>query len=201
MRCKKALCLTVVACIGVMLLSVAQIASAEPNLAGMDRQALAIATQCRNAVAGRLEQLIKSGKLSQNQLFDTFYIPIPNTYPQKFHTQYDTVLDATIQNILDNYLKTNSHILYVVATDTHGYAPTHNSKYSQPQTGNKEIDAARSRAKIIFTDRTGLAAAKNTSTYLLQEYARDTGEMVYDVSVPLFIRGQRWGCIRVGFSK
>lgn len=40
MRCKKTLCLTVVACIGVMLLSVARIASPEPKLAGMDRQAL-----------------------------------------------------------------------------------------------------------------------------------------------------------------
>ena len=47
---------------------------------------------------------------------------------------------------------------------------------------------------------TGLAAARNTEPYLLQKYARDTGEKMADLSVPIFIRNQHWGAVRIGYK-
>jgi len=171
------------------------------KLTGFEKQTFDVASRCRDEIVNRFELLLKNGKLSVGQLFDTFYIPIPNTYPQKFHTQYDRLFDSNIMNLLDSNLRKNSHFIYFIITDVNGYVPTHNSKYSQPLTGNKEVDIRKNRTKIIFNDRTGLAAARNTSPYLLQEYARDTGEMIYDLSLPIVVRGQHWGCVRVGFSK
>jgi len=176
-------------------------AFAEGELKGTNLQAYNLASKARDEISNNFEQLLKSRNLSLSQLFDTFYIPIPNSYPQKYHTQYDKVLDNTIQNILDNYLKKSSHFIYFIISDVNGYVPTHNSKYSQPLTGNKEIDSIKNRTKVIFNDRTGLAAAKNTAQYLLQEYSRDTGETIYDLSVPIYTRNQHWGCVRVGFTK
>ena len=158
------------------------------------------AKQCRDEVVRRFENLVRFGKLTDAQLFDTFYIPIPNTYPQKYHTQYDKVLDGALQSLLDSYLRRNSRFVFVVVTDANGYLPTHNSKFSQPLTGNKEVDAKKNRTKLIFDDRTGLAAARNTDDYLLQQYLRDTGETMYDLSVPIFIRGRHWGCVRIGYK-
>lgn len=170
------------------------------ELKGMDLQVKTWAEECRKEVTDQMELLITSGKLSLGQIFDTFYIPIPGTTPQKFNTQYDKYLDEAIQNILDKYLEKSDRLIFVVATDKNGYVPTHNTKYSQPLTGDKDKDLVGNRTKRLFNDRTGLAAAKNTEPYLLQKYNRETGEQMADLSIPIMIRNQHWGAIRIGYK-
>lgn len=145
------------------------------------------AMACRTEIETQYEFLVTSGKLTMVQMFDTFYIPIPNTSPQKFKTQYDRLSDAVIQRILDKYLAKDPRIAFVVAVDRNGYLPTHNSK-------------ARDRAKRIFNDRTGLAAARNTEPVLVQKYSRDTGETMVDLSVPIYIHNRHWGALRIGYK-
>lgn len=158
------------------------------------------AEECRAEVITQLELLVSSGKLTSGQLFDTFYIPIQNTSPQKFHTQYDELFDQVIQRIIDSYLKKDPKIIYVIAVDRNGYVPTHNSKFNQPLTGNPEADAAKNRTKRLFNDRTGLEAARNKEPYLILQYSQDTGENIIDISVPVFIHKQHWGAIRMGYQ-
>ena len=147
----------------------------------------ALAVQCQAEVRAQFEFLVTSGKLTMAQMFDTFYIPIPDTDPQKFRTQYDTLCDSVIQGILDKYLEKDPRLFFVVAVDRNGYLPTHNSR-------------SRDRAKRIFNDRTGLAAARNTEPVLVQKYFRDTGETIYDLSVPIYVHNKHWGAIRFGFK-
>jgi hypothetical protein len=168
---------------------------------GFDRKVLAIAQQCRDDVIQEFENILDSNELTFNQLFDTFYIPIPNTHPQKYNTQYDAVSDKRIRIILDKYLEMDDRLLFVVAVDRNGYVPTHNSKYSRPMTNDQEYNTIHNRTKRLFNDRTGLAAARNTDEYLLQKYERDTGESFYDLSLPIFIRKKHWGAIRIGFRE
>lgn len=170
-------------------------------LSGFDRQALKDAQECRDQIVDQFELLLTSGQLSIAQLFDTFYIPIPNTYPQKFHTQYDQKLDGILRPILDDCLARSKRYIFVVAVDRNGYLPTHNTKYSQPLTGNPDVDTKRNRTKRIFNDRTGLAAARNIKPYLVQHYSRDTGEVMTDLSVPIMVRGRHWGALRIGYKK
>ncbi len=99
------------------------------NLKGLEKRTYDLASRCRDEIVIRFELLLKNGQLSVGQLFDTFYIPIPNTYPQKFHTQYDKLFDSNIMNLLDSNLKKNSQFIYFIITDVNGYVPTHNSKY------------------------------------------------------------------------
>ncbi|UOD34660.1 chemotaxis protein [Deferribacteraceae bacterium V6Fe1] len=165
------------------------------------KNVLNIANECRSEIVDLFNSYIGSGKLKVNQIFDTFYIPIPNTYPQKYHTQYDMVTDEELRKILDNCLEKDKNFIFVVAVDKNGYLPTHNTKYSQKLTGNPEIDILKNRTKRIFNDRTGLAAARNTEPYLLQSYNRDTGEKMYDLSVPIFINNKHWGALRIGYKE
>ena len=53
----------------------------------------------------------------------------------------------------------------------------------------------------MFNDRTGLAAARNEKPFLLQRYSRDTGEVMMDISVPIYIEGRHWGAIRIGYQQ
>jgi hypothetical protein len=175
-------------------------ALSQEKLSGFDLQVHEMARACRDQVAAAMLKLVKGNTLTLAQLFDTFYIPIPDTDPQKYHTQYDRYTDETIRIILDNYLSKDERIKFVVAVDKNGYLPTHNSRYAKPLTGDGAYDTQHNRTKRMFNDRTGLAAARNEKPYLLQSYSRDTGEVMKDLSVPIYIDGRHWGAIRIGYQ-
>jgi hypothetical protein len=174
-------------------------AFAEDDLTVFDLQVKTWAEDCKKEVTSELDRLLSSGRLNMGQLFDTFYIPIPNTDPQKYRTQYDKYFDEVLQIILDKYLEKDKNIVFVVIVDTNGYLPTHNLKYSKPMTGDNKVDILGNRSKRMFNDKTGLAAARNTNPYYLQKYSRDTGETMKDLSVPIFIKEKHWGAIRFGY--
>lgn len=171
------------------------------ELDAFDQKVKGWAESCTDEIVAQFQLLLRSGKLSVPQLFDTFYIPIPDTSPQKFHTQYDRMVDGVLRPILDKYLELDPRLVFVVAVDVNGYLPTHNSRYSQPLTGDGDTDTKWNRTKRIFNDRTGLAAAHNKDPYLLQRYSRDTGEIMSDLSVPIRLQNRHWGALRIGYRQ
>ncbi len=199
-KCTLRHCISV--CVCLFSICFYTIATAEQiSESGFDRKVLEMAKQCRAEIINEFNDMISTNELSFNQLFDTFYIPIPNTNPQKYKTQYDDITDKRIRIILDKYLEMDERILFVVAVDRNGYLPTHNSKYSKPLTDDQDYNTKNNRTKRLFNDRTGLAAARNQKEYLLQKYERDTGESFYDLSLPIFVKDKHWGAIRIGFKK
>jgi methyl-accepting chemotaxis protein len=134
------------------------------------------------------------------QLFDTHYQPIPGTSPQKYRTQYDEAFAASLQPIYDRYLGNLPGGIFAICVDRNGYAPTHNSRYAQPLTGNSATDLTNSRDKRLFNDPTGRRAAANDKPLLLQTYMRDTGEVLCDLSMPITLNGKPWGSVRLGFD-
>lgn len=186
----------------VILMVIANAISAEDDtLTPQDLAIKQIALECRIKIADQLEKLVAHQELTMDQLFDTFYIPIPNTSPQKYHTQYDRYTDIYLQHILDETLYMDDNISFVVAVDLNGYLPTHNLRYSKPLTGDSDVDTRDNRTKRLFNDRTGLAAARNEKEFLIQKYNRDTGESMADLSIPIYIDNRHWGALRIGYSR
>ncbi len=156
-----------------------------------------------------LEGALESGALSRAQLFDTDYQPIVegplsgSTIP-KYHTAYDRYLDDRIRPILDTFLDTDSTVVFAVLTDRKGYVPVHNSRYSQPLTGDPARDNLGNRTKRIFADPTGLNASRyeggDGNQVLRQVYQRDTGETMWDLAAPVYVKGEHWGGFRIGLS-
>ena len=156
-----------------------------------------------------LENALTSGELNEAQLFDTDYQeitagPLAGASIAKYRTAYDAYLDRTIMEFQDTFVTSDDMVVFAVLVDRNGYLPTHNTKYSQPLTGNPEQDIVGNRTKRIFNDPVGLAAGQYTGEdgkgYLRQVYQRDTGETMWDVSAPVFVRDRHWGGFRIGFS-
>jgi methyl-accepting chemotaxis protein len=61
------------------------------------------------------------------------------------------------------------------------------------------VDIVNNRTKRIFSDRTGKRCGSNTQPFLLQTYKRDTGEVMHDLSAPIYVNGQHWGGFRIGY--
>ena len=62
------------------------------------------------------------------------------------------------------------------------------------------MDIARARHKRIFDDPVGQRLAANTAGQLFQTYSRDTGEIVNDISVPVYLGPEHWGAVRIGLD-
>jgi len=169
---------------------------------------------CVRTGGGALEAIIEYGRDFQRQVlenlralrdqglnvFDRNYRPIAGTHPPKFSTAYDESFARQLQPIMDRTCKELRGCAFAICVDGNGYAPTHNSRYARPLTGNPEQDLARSRDKRLFDDPTGIRAARNQKNLLLQTYMRDTGEILCDLSMPLVLDGRHWGSVRLGFS-
>ena len=183
----------------VLLLSPAAIAQ---ELNAFDQQVKQWAMECRDAVTKQFNLLLTSGKLSVPQLFDTFYIPIPDTDPQKYRTQYDLLSDGVVQPIIDKYQSVDKRVMAVFIVDRNGYVPTHNSNFSKPLTGYPYVDIKINRTKRMFNDKTGLAAARNEKPYIMQSYRADGDSAnLSDISVPITIQGRHWGAVRVVYKR
>lgn len=151
------------------------------------------------AIGALFERAIQEGKLKESEIFDTQYQKIPKTNPEKFHTAYDRFTDEALPAIQEPILQRNNFITYAGAVDINGYFPTHNKKFCQPLSGDYSKDLAANRTKRIFNDRTGSRCGSHTQPFLLQTYKRDTGEVMHDLSVPIYVNGKHWGAFRVGY--
>jgi len=151
-------------------------------------------------VQAMFEASVKNNTMPENKLFDRQYAPIPGTDPQKFKTKYDDFCDTSLPPIQEKFLQNTSGLAYAICTDPNGYVPTHNSVFAKPPVGDYQTDLLNSRSKRLFSDPTGIRCGSHTQEFLLQTYKRDTGEVFHDISVPIYVNGQHWGGIRMGYK-
>ena len=164
-------------------------------------QVKAYAAELSNGVQTAITEAIKNGTLSEADLFDRNYQPFAKkTDPPKFTTRFDGFFDRVISPMQESIVNRDSQIAYAICFDNNAYVPCHNLRFSKPLTGDTEVDKVNNRTKRIFGDNTGMRCAKNTDGILLQTYRRDTGEILNDLSVPIFINGKHWGGIRFGYK-
>jgi methyl-accepting chemotaxis protein len=163
------------------------------------------ATECSQKISRVLEQLLDSGDLTQDQLFDVKYKEIEGTIPVQYSTAALPFLERVLPEIQEEMLGLDSSMIFCAAVDRNGYLPVHNKLYSQPQKSDDiEWNKTHCRNRLIFDDRAGLAAARNLSSHLIQAYPRELGDgevvMMKEVDVPIMIYGHHWGGLRTAYN-
>ncbi|MGB0466588.1 MAG: methyl-accepting chemotaxis protein [Pontibacterium sp.] len=157
------------------------------------------ARTCADHIGTIFEQAIESGALSEADLFDRDYQPIQGTNPLKYSTRYDQFTDRALPSVQEAALLEHDSLVYAIITDPNGYVPTHNNQFAHPPTGDHNTDLVKSRSKRLFNDRTGIRCGAHTNSMLLQTYKRDTGEIMHDLSVPVYVSRRHWGGFRIGY--
>ncbi|MBI2305992.1 MAG: methyl-accepting chemotaxis protein [Rhodocyclales bacterium] len=148
----------------------------------------------RDAIQAKFAELAKRGV----NIWDQNFQPIANTNPQKFNVSYLADFEREVQPLFEAALAQMKGGLYSIVIDSKAYIGIHNLKYSKPLTGDYQADLVGNRTRRIWTDPTGQRAAKNTSPMLLQTYARDTGEILSEINMPIVVDGRPWGNVRIG---
>ena len=160
----------------------------------------AIVQEMAGQVSAVLETAVARGRISLQDLFDDKYQPIAGTRPPKFNTRFDALCDQILPPIQEALVGRNPEMVYAITCDRRGYVPTHNQRFSKPLTGDEQVDFVNNRTKRIFDDPVGRRCGDHEKPFLLQTYRRDTGEIMHDISAPVYVQGRHWGGVRIGYK-
>ena len=168
------------------------------------RPLIARAQELAGEIAGTFERVLDERALSEAQLFDTTYVPVPDTDPEQFETPSLKVLQRILPPIQEPALAGDRRLVFCLAIDRNGYIPVHNVIYSQPQRPGETVwNTANCRDRRMFDDRTGITAARSMRPFVVQSYRRDMGGgqfvLMREIDVPLNIRGRHWGGLRMAY--
>lgn len=142
--------------------------------------------------------------LTEEQLFDTAYVPIEGTNPPQYRTAALHWLEQVLPPLQEPLKAADPRMTFCAAIDRNAYLPVHNAVYSKPQRpGDLAWNVANCRNRRIFDDRAGLAAARNIRPFLIQNYPRDMGNgvtiMMREIDAPIRVRGKHWGAFRTAY--
>lgn len=155
------------------------------------------ARSCKKEIDQQLESLKQS-----LDLFDCNYQRMNHGQePAKFSTNYVDAFDTKLQPLFDSFLKVHPEFIYTVLVDKKGYIGTHHKAASIAISGNFNVDLVKSRnRRIFFNVNAEKRRVTHTQPFLLQTYIRDTGEILSELSIPVYIDGKHWGAFIIGFN-
>jgi methyl-accepting chemotaxis protein len=145
----------------------------------------ALARQGAAMTQNVFETALRTGALTEADLFSQEYREIPGSQPKRYHSRYDAFTDASLKPLLDVFIE-DASVVFALAAERSGYIPSHH---------------VAERSKRMFDDPVGLASAQNQKGFLVQDYQRDNGERIADISSPIHVNGKHWGAFRIGLSK
>ncbi|MBI5335940.1 MAG: chemotaxis protein [Burkholderiales bacterium] len=155
-------------------------------------------------IGALFEQALAEGRIRRDELFDEAYQPIAGSNPAQHAARFNAFTDSVLPTLQEPVLQLSDKVVFCIAADRNGYVSTHNRAYCQPQRPQDPVwNAAHSRWRRIFSDRTGLASARNTQPFLLQTYRRDMGGgrfvFLKEAAAPIVVGGEHWGGLRLAW--
>jgi methyl-accepting chemotaxis protein len=177
---------------------------AECGIETEDTPYIRAAQQAAAEIGALLEEALRKGAITAQDLFDEQYRPVADTEPAQHLTRFAVLADRLFPQVQERLLGLSDKVVYCIAADRNGYVACHNQKYNQAQRrGDLAWNAAHCRNRRIFNDRTGLASARNQRPFLLQTYRRDMGGgnfvVMKEAAAPIAVGGRHWGGLRLAF--
>ncbi len=183
------------------------------------KEAKTAALQGAAAYGAILSTAVDSGSLTLGEITDPVYEEMKfftedkqplHLEDKRYHTRVGDYADAHGIKELQDATKQAGGFLFATGMHRRGLVLTGHSGVDLPPRGDATPesaawDRAHSRQKRMFTGVEQLQAAgflgnANAPTIVLP-YPRDTGQMAWDVSAPIYVKGQHFGGFRVGVSR
>jgi methyl-accepting chemotaxis protein len=159
----------------------------------------AIVRQAAQAAGEIFDRAVDAGRISVEDLFDERYQPIGQ------HAA------AEVQDALRRFHRSGHGAAAggpaepaQLAGLRHLYRPQRLCPDPQPDLlaaadRRREGRFLHNRSKRIFDDPVGKRCGSHEQLFLLQTYRRDTGELMHDISAPIYVKGRHWGGFRIGY--
>ncbi|MDZ3831743.1 MAG: methyl-accepting chemotaxis protein [Sphingopyxis sp.] len=169
-----------------------------------DSEIIELAAGVRDEFVAIAEAAIAAGELTMEQLFDTNYVRVPGSNPERFRTSLSDWADVNWRPLFDRVVVSNPHLKMSSAADMNGFLPTHISECSRAPTGELEHDTAHCRNGRILFDTTDAAAKRSNASFFMSVYRQEGDGTNYvtvrNVYTPAIINGRRWGDVEVAYQ-
>jgi len=170
-----------------------------------DTRFIAAAQDAAARIGAMLNEALRRGDTTLDELFDERYTAIAGSEPQQHLSRFVKLADRLFPQVQEPMLGFDPQIVFCIAADRNGYIACHNQQYNHPQrVGEVAWNTANCRNRRIFNDRTGLASARNRKPFLLQTYRRDMGSgqfvLLKEVAAPIVVDGRHWGGLRLAYK-
>ena len=150
-----------------------------------------------------VETAIDRGSLTIEDVFDRDYAPIPGSAPEQFMTRFVDFADGHIRPLLDRIVERDARVFATAIVDANGFLPTHIGSRSLPQGPDPLWNAEHCRNRRFFMDEQTAANLRSEAPFILETYRQDLGggryRPVKSVSLPLHVKGQRWGNLEFAY--
>ncbi|MCW2248493.1 methyl-accepting chemotaxis protein [Azospirillum fermentarium] len=177
--------------------------TADTGVEGPDTPFVRLAVETARTLSDGLEQAVRHGDITLADLFDTPYAAVPGSDPTQYTAPVTPLLDAE-RPMADRVAGSDGRIMAVGFFDRDGYLAAGDRSLYQPQRpGDPAWNAANSRIRRIFKDRTAARACHNQAPFLVQTYRRDLGgrfQLMKDASAPITVAGRHWGAVRIIYT-
>ena len=150
-----------------------------------------------------IERGLTDGMIDGADLFDTNYRREGTTKPAQYMNAAVTLIETYARDIIEEALLAPLKPDFCILVDRNGFNPIHNLSCSLPARDDFVWNQRYSRARRIFDDGVGIAAARNLRPFLVQSYARDMGDRIeprMEFDAPIFLCGRHWGAVRMAYA-
>jgi methyl-accepting chemotaxis protein len=178
---------------------------AEAGIETEDTAYIQAVRQAAGQIAKLLEDAVRTGAISAQDLFDEQYQAVAGSEPAQHLSRFAPLAERLFPQVQEKVLGLSDKVVFCIAADRNGYIACHNQRYNHPQRkGDVLWNTANCRNHRIFNDRTGLASARNQRPFLLQTYRRDMGGGTFvvmkEAAAPITVDGRHWGGLRLAFK-
>lgn len=159
----------------------------------------------RQEIETILENGLDTSQITEKQLFEPEYKEIVGGNFPRHESSYGFFFEKNIQNIIQKFKENypNGEILNIVINDLKKYVPICCKEYSRPLTGDPIQDAKINFTKKFYNLERVEKINKMVSKkdFFLVSYPRpDLNMTLSDLAQPLYIKGNLWGVVRIGFN-
>jgi methyl-accepting chemotaxis protein len=173
------------------------------GLAPKDSTMVEHAMVAAKEAAALAEAALANGSLTEEALFDENYVEVPGTNPKLYRTKLSDWADENWRPIMEKVKQSDPSIIASVCDDRNGFIVTHHADRSQKPTGNYQHDLQFCRNGRIIYNAIDRRIKNSNEPYSMAVYRYEGDGKQYKIvrlaSVPLIVRGRRWGDYEVSY--
>jgi len=174
------------------------------GLAPQDSAMVERAMAARDEVTALAVAALADGSLTESTLFDDTYIEVAGTNPQLYRNRFCDWADAKWRPVLDRIKASDPRIIASVCDDRNGFLPTHLTDRSRKPTGKYEHDLQYCRNGRIIFNAIDKRIKASDAPFSMAVYRYEGDGRQYRVvrlaSVPIVIKGRRWGDYEISYA-
>ena len=141
-----------------------------------------VAQSVAQSIGQAFEQGIEEDRVSESAFFDDVTPAEGN--PSDWTTSFDAFAEEALPRVLEPVRELNPQLVYLGTANKDGRLSTRYEQRTQAERGESRVDSR---------------CSSHTEPFLLQTFKEDSGDVMHDISAPIYVNDRHWGGFHMGY--